>query len=258
MAESAVIPNSTPDNPSLEEEAARMDADAAKAAANEPKLAGEEDAPERPEWLPEKFASVEEMAKAYSELEKTLGTKGAQKEATTEKAAEAAVSEAGLNMDALSAEYNTNGQLSQESLDALAKVGITPDMVEAYAAGQEALAAEALEELLEPIGGDQEAYQEMIGWAADNLSERQIDDFNTVLESGNTAAIKMAIQNLSSQYTAANGQEPARSLNGRASDGAAVYESTADLMKDMQNPEYRDNPAFRAKVEAKLARSDIF
>jgi hypothetical protein len=28
-------------------------------------------------------------------------------------------------------------------------------------------------------------------------------------------------------------------------------------MKDMSNPEYAKNPAFRAKVEAKLGRSNI-
>ncbi len=30
---------------------------------------------ERPEWLPEKFSSAEEMAKSYSELEKKIGAR---------------------------------------------------------------------------------------------------------------------------------------------------------------------------------------
>jgi hypothetical protein len=68
----------------------------------------------------------------------------------------------------------------------------------------------------------------------------------------------MAVENLKSKYTAANGSEPSVTLQGRPSSGAVgVYESTADLMKDMGNPEYKNNPAFRAKVEAKLARSNI-
>ena len=41
---------------------------------------------ERPEWLPEKFDNVEDMAKAYGELEKKLGSDN--KEKTNEDVAE--------------------------------------------------------------------------------------------------------------------------------------------------------------------------
>ena len=37
------------------------------------KVEGTEQNPDRPEWLPEKFKSVEDMAKAYSALESKLG-----------------------------------------------------------------------------------------------------------------------------------------------------------------------------------------
>jgi hypothetical protein len=255
MVESVVIPASGGENPSLEQEAATQEA--ANQPKAEPKLAGEEGTPERPEWLPEKFKTVEDMAKAYSELEKSM-SKGEKPTEAQQEAATEAVENAGLDMEALSAEYATNGELSQESYDALAKVGITQDMVEAYIAGQEAQASAIQADLLEPLGGDMEAYSEVTAWAADNLSDKEIENFNTVLDSGNTAAIKMAVQNLANKYTAANGVEPARQLTGKASGNTTgVYESTADLMKDMQNPEYENNPAFRAKVEAKLARSNI-
>lgn len=260
MVEKVTIP-SEDKGPSLEETSAAQDAE--KNNVEEPKLSGEENeqSEERPEWLPEKFKSPEDMAKAYAELEKaqSKGEKTAEGVAEeADEAAEKAVSEAGLNMEALSAEYATNGQLTEESIEALSKVGITEDMVNSYIKGQEAQANEVQKDLLEPIGGDLEAYQEMTQWAADNLSDQEISDFNTVLESGNTSAIKMAVQNLSTKYSSANGIEPGRQLSGKPNtSGASVYESTADLMKDMQNPEYAKNPSFRAKVEAKLGRSNI-
>lgn len=245
-------------SPSLEEEAAAQDAAKAAVNAEDPKLAGEEDKPERPEWLPEKFESVEDMAKAYAELEKAQSKgepKAQAKEA--EETAEKAVNEAGLDMAALSTEYAEKGELTPESLEALGKVGITPDMVEAYIAGQEAQAANIRASILEPVGSE-DTYNEMVAWAADNLSETDIDTFNSILEGGNVNAAKMAVENLHTKYVAANGQEPDRQLNGKANtSGSSVYESTADLLKDMGNPEYASNPAFRAKVEAKLARSSI-
>jgi hypothetical protein len=228
----------------------------------EPKLAGEEETPERPEWLPEKFETPEDLAKAYAELEKAK-SKGEKPtdpdaEAATDEAAEKAVGEAGLDMEALSAEYSENGELTQDSLDALAKVGITGDMVQSYIAGQEAQATEAQKELLEPVGGDIEVYNEMTAWAGENLSEAEIEEFNSVLETGNPASVKMAIRDLSNKYQGVNGTEPGRQLSGKPNtSGVSTYESTADLMKDMSNPEYAKNPAFRAKVEAKLGRSNI-
>lgn len=256
MVESVTIP--TEDKSlSLEQEAAAQDAK--NAAPAEPKLAGEEETADRPEWLPEKFKSVEDMAKAYSDLEKKLGA-GEKTEETkeeTEKAAEEAVESAGLDMEALSSEYADKGELTEESLEKLAKVGITKDMVQSYIAGQEAQANSIREELLKPAGG-QEAYDEMISWASDNLPDAEIDAFNGVLAGGDVGAIKMAVENLKTKYSNGVGNEPSRELSGKGGNsGHSVYESTADLMKDMQNPEYAKNPSFRAKVEAKLGRSSI-
>ncbi len=244
-------------NPTLEEEAAAQEA-AAKPA-EEPKLAGEENTPERPEWLPEKFKTPEDMAKAYAELEKG---KSAPKEEATDKteaneAANKAVENAGLDMEALNTEFAEKGELSAESLEALGKVGITPDMVQSYIKGQTAEADAIRTSILEPVGGE-EAYTDMVTWASENLPEADIDAFNAVLDGGDINATKMAVENLNAKYIAANGSEPAVTLNGKPSAaGQAVYESTADLMKDMNNPEYAKNPAFRAKVEAKLGRSNI-
>lgn len=260
MVESVTI-ESTDKGPSLEEQAAAMDAAQAQGE-TEPQLAGEPK--ERPEGVPEKFwdaekgeVNTEALLKSYSELEKARSKGEAEPEAEQE-TAEEAVEAAGLDMNALSAEYATNGELTEESYEALAKVGITKDMVDQYIAGQEAQAAKMQSELLEPLGGNLEAYDEMVSWAADALDDKAIDDFNTVLESGNTSAIRMAIQNLHAKYIDANGSEPGRQLSGKGgSTGTGSYESTADLMKDMSNPEYERNPAFRAKVEAKLARSSI-
>lgn len=262
MVDSTVI-TATNEQPTLEEQAASQEAAAQAASEAEPQLAGEEATPERPEWLPEKFKSVEDMAKAYKELEanasKPKETEGESEtpEAPTEEAAEA-VEAAGLDMSALSAEWETEGKLTDESYKALEAIGITPDMVELYAKGVETQTEATRSEMLAPVDGSQETYDEMIAWAADELPDADIDDFNKVLETGNTPAIKLAVQELATKFKTANGVEPVTTLSGSpAPTGASTYGSTTDLMKDMQNPEYAKNPAFRAKVEAKLARSNI-
>ncbi len=257
MVEKVVVENENK-GPTLEEEAAELDK--AKSNPAEPDLAGEEPAGERPEWLPKKFDTAEDMAKAYGELEKTQGKpkEGDEPKPEVEPAdADKAIKDAGLDMDALSVEYADKGELTAKSLDALAKIGITGDMVDSYIAGQTAQADGIRNALLEPVGG-QEAYDDMIAWATDNMEDGDIDAFNGILEGGDLNATKLAVGDLHNKFVAANGNEPARQLDGNPTNGSlAVYESTADLMKDMGNPEYAKNPAFRAKVEAKLSRSNI-
>lgn len=264
MVETVTIQNTTPNGPTLEEEAAQMDA--AVAAQSEPGLPSEEGQEggkqDRPEWLPEKFKSPEDMAKAYAELEKKLGqpNKGeSQQEAQQDanEVAEQAVESAGLNMEALSAEYAEKGELTPESYEALEKVGISKDMVDQYIAGVEAQQDLATQQMLAPVGGEQ-GYQEMISWAADSLSEAEIDAYNKAIDSGDAATMKMAVENLHNRYIAENGSEPKRMVAGRNGDaGLSVYNSTAELMRDMQDKRYAEDPAFRSKVEQKLARSNI-
>ena len=72
----------------------------------------------KPEGLPEKFNSVEDLAKSYSELEKKLGdnTEAPKEEAPKTETkndldiAEKAVESAGLNMETLSSEYAEKGE----------------------------------------------------------------------------------------------------------------------------------------------------
>lgn len=257
MVDTATIQSPNP-GPSLEEEAAALEA--ANATPETPALAGEEaeNTEERPEWLPEKFKSVEDMAKAYAELEKRQGSgEEASPDGEAQEAAEGAVESAGLDMAALETEFADSGELSEASLAALEKAGIPKATVDAYIAGQVAQAEAATTALLADVGG-QEAYAEMTEWASENMSDAEIDAFNGILEAGNPAATKLALGDLKAKFVAANGSEPQVRLQGNASSASgSTYDSVDALMKDMQNPEYHTNESFRAKVAAKLDRSSI-
>lgn len=260
MVDTVVIPTSD-SGPSLEDQAAAQAA--AEEKANEtPPLAGETEGEtqERPEWLPEKFKTAEDMAKAYAELEKAQSqqTPEGETDSSADEAAEQAVENAGLDMEALSAEWDTNGDLSEDSYKKLEEAGISRDMVEMYARGVQSQTDATLATLLEPVGGSQEAYDEITEWAGEALSDQEIESFNKVLDTGTPEVVQTAVKGLADKYREANGFEPNTELQGqRSTAGNSVYESTADLMKDMSNPEYATNPSFRAKVEAKLARSNI-
>lgn len=219
----------------------------------------EEVVQERPEWLPEKFKSPEDMAKAYGELEKQF-TKSRQEEAQVEESeptpteeAKEVVENVGLNFEAMSDEYMENGQLSDETYSELESKGIPKHIVDAYIQGQQSLADNVKSDIFNTVGGE-ENYQQMTEWAADNMNQAEKDAFNLAVNSGDLAQAKLAVEALNARYKNTVGVEP-NLVGGRPSESMDVYQSWAQVTTDMKNPAYAKDPAFRANVEKKLGRS---
>ncbi len=219
----------------------------------------------RPEWLPEKFQSVEDMAKAYAELEAKLGGKTQDNPQTatanadtnqTGQNPEQALSEKGLDLSTFTAEFNANGELSADSYAKLAAAGFDKGIVDNYINGQKAVAAQYETAVVSEVGGS-EKYSEMITWAKANMSDAEISAYNAAVSSGDVAQAKLAVLGLSAKFSKANGSEP-RLVQGRTTSASEdVFESTAQLTEAMRDKRYRNDPAFRAKVQSKLARSNI-
>ena len=225
----------------------------------------------KPDGLPEKFNSVEDLVKSYSELEKKLG--GQSKEAidpvskATQKTevsksdgkleiAEQAVADAGLDMSSLQKEYSEKGELDDKSYEALEKVGISKQYVDNYIAGQEAIANQQAVEIKETVGGD-EAYQEMVDWASKNMAEGEKQAYNKAVNSGDMDTVKLAVNALKGQFERANGVEP-KLVTGKAQPTAEQgFESWAQVTEAMSNPRYAKDIAYQNEVKNKLANSNL-
>lgn len=220
----------------------------------------------RPEWLPEKFQSAEDMAKAYAELEAKLGGKPQDNPKTdpaktadtnqTGQNPEQALSEKGLDLSTFTAEFNAKGELSAESYAKLAAAGFDKGIVDNYINGQKAVVAQYETAVVSEVGGA-EKYSEMVSWAKANMTDAEINAYNAAVSSGDVAQAKLAVLGLSAKFSKANGSEP-RLVQGRTTNASDdVFESTAQLTAAMRDPRYRADPAYRAKVQAKLSRSSI-
>lgn len=256
MVESVVI-NTSEENagPTLEEQAVAMDATVSESENSD--LPSDGDGQEdRPDWLPEKFSSPEEMAKSYASLEAKMSGDTPEEAPQTEEAIEA-VEGAGLDFDALSNEYYAEGGLSDAAYETLAKAGIPEDIVNQYIAATEQAQDASRNEVMNSVGGEEE-YNDMLDWASDNLSDAEIDSFNNAVSSQDFDTINLAVKGLSAMRGNSTGMEPKRNLSGSVgSDAGGVYNSVAEMMTDMNDARYAKDPAFRSKVEGKLSRSNI-
>jgi hypothetical protein len=227
------------------------------------------EAPQRPAHVPEKFwnpetgaVDTEAWARSYTELEqkqsqgKPAEAPAGEAPAAPEAAAEALESK-GLNLADFSTEFAQAGNLSEASYQKLEAAGIPKPMVDAYIAGQQALATQVRAQGLEAAGGE-EQFNAMATWAKNGLTAGELDAYNQAVTTGSVDQAKLAISGLRARYEAANGREPQLLGGGNANAGNAGYGSRAEMVRDMSDPRYSKDEAYRKSVENKLAVTTAF
>ena len=207
----------------------------------------------RPEWLPEKFATAEDLAKAYSELEKKQST--SKEEPTIQQMR--ADAEASEGMEKFYSEFQQNGSLSEKSYKELNKMGLDKSLVDGYIAGQQAIANAEVKIIHDTVGGA-DNYSKVIEYAQTNLTEAEQKAFNDTLDNGSIEQVKFAVQAIANR-AGVSGDQPIQMINGDTNEvSSEVFESVAQVTEAMNDPRYANDPAFRKQVERKLAKSSVF
>ena len=229
--------------------------------------AGEEQEVERPEWLPEKFKSPEDMAQAYSELEKKMGqgtTEEQTAETTEDNEGDVQDDESDDNenadynavvVDASKEFFENDGQLSEETYEKLAKAGLPKELVDSYAAGQQALLQSEEGEIKSVANGQFDAMAE---WANDNLQQEEIDAFDDIVTTGTKEQAKFAVKSLYDRYTQANGSSP-RLVQGAVTGGSTMpFKSMQELARAQSDPRYKSgDKAYHEEIDRRLSVSRL-
>lgn len=219
----------------------------------------------KPEGLPEKFNSVEDLAKSYSELEKKLGEskpeetpEPKQEEPKTEdlEIANKAAESAGLNVQDLQAEFDNSGELKAESYEALDKAGIPKEYVDQFIAGQLAM-RENLVSDVKGVAGGEDSYGEMMEWASNNLSESEKNAYNNAVNNTDVEAIKLAVVGLKARYESANGIEPTLTKGKASPSTEGGFRSWAEVTEAMADARYQKDIAYQDDVKRKIQNSNL-
>ena len=170
---------------------------------------------------------------------------------TAEKATEVLESK-GFDYQALTEEFQANGDLTPETRDKLAKQGLTPELVDAYIEGQKAIVQRAMEDIASTVGG-MENMATIVDWAKANLSEEEKKSIDAVHD---PAVIKILLKDLERRMNDSEGYVPQAQLQGGAGDVRGDYfESMAEVEEAINDPRYSKDPVYRAKVAQKLTAS---
>lgn len=228
----------------------------------------EEDPESRPEWLPEKFKSAEDMAKAYSELEKKMSSPVKEEnlpeigellkeEAESVEESKKVEEPKSRDFSKYSEEWADKGELSEGSFKELAEMGIPKEVVSRYIEGVEAVQNRQVSEVFTSVGGE-ENYKAMVEWAANNLAQEEVDAYDNLVTGNDVTSVRLAAKGLWAQYVAQNGKAPkliggSQSMSGSAS----PFRSTSEVVAAMSDTRYANDPAYRRDVEKRLEISDV-
>ena len=159
----------------------------------------------------------------------------------------------GIDFDKYNAEFTTNGVLTDASLAEIEKAGIPKEITEQYVAGLKATAELNKAHAFNLVGGE-ENYMAMIKWAKTSLHPVEIEGFNAQIQTNDLDKRGGAIASLYKRYSDAN---PVLIDGDAASTVVDAYKSRAEMSRDMCDPRYQKDPAFREEVMNKLRRSKI-
>ena len=212
---------------------------------------------DRPLWLPEKFKNAEDLAKAYSQLEKQFSLRTQQEEEKSETKIPEADGKRVQSLDKFYNEFAENGSLAETSYTELAKQGLTKELVDGYIEGQKSLSDNAINTVHEVAGG-KEKYAELIDWASKNLSDGEQTAFNNMVDAGNTDQSKFAVQGLMSRAGMTNNPTQPELFQGTSDiTPTDSYQSVSQVTDAMNDPRYEKDPSYRKQVTDKLGRSTV-
>tara|TARA_B100001250_G_scaffold340123_1_gene307687 strand:+ start:1639 stop:2418 length:780 start_codon:yes stop_codon:yes gene_type:complete len=232
---------------------------------------GEEIEVEQDNLLAGKYKDAEELEKAYLELQTKLGEKPSEdkveesepEEQPKEEESKEEDPEEGPNIldklwDQKDAGFNedTLKELAKTNPGDLAKMYLLyrNQVDEGQVSG--GLSDSEVTEL-QGIAGGKDSYGNMMSWAKENLSAKEIEMYDNVMDRGDPNAAYFAVQALNSKYVDGVGKD-AQLITGKAPRIAGdKFNSQAELIKAMEDDRYSDDPAYRQAILEKLDRSDV-
>ena len=149
------------------------------------------------------------------------------------------------------------GELSEETQKLVDQNGLGKHL-EMLVSGHQAIQEKNNQEVFGVVGGE-ESYKELQEWGLNNMSKEEQESFNKALFSGDMNMSKLAVEGLQARYVAANGKGPDRIIEGGGSANAdsRPFSNAMEYIKETQSFEYKSNPEYRAKIEARRNNSGI-
>ena len=258
-------------------------------------FAREQEEAQNEEAILGKFMSPQELAKAYAELQRKMGEQGSKPDSSADAESDAAPAEtegysseqavevygkeavetlAGKGVDLADLMYRADsGEDISEHFGTLAETFNVPEQVveNHVSKAQAGEAAEAggltdadASALVDSVGG-QEAFNQLSGWAKNNLSAEELASYNSSSTLGTKMQMGWALKAMQARQGSNDAVvEPQLYGGGSPTDTTVRFESQQQVLDAMNKRNdrgqrmYDVDEAYRNKVQMIFLRSDVF
>lgn len=210
---------------------------------------------EQQQLLAGKYRNAEELERGYLELQSKLGDQQGEPQPQQEQPVTVADKLAQAYQS-----YNSDKKFDVNNFEDISK----EDLIKAFFENSEEvpegdtnqpeLSDGQVTEMQNRVGGPDQ-YKQMMEWAVQNFPQSEIKTFDSIIDSGDMTQIAMAVDAVAKRYYDANGID-GNLVQGRAAPNKSQsYRSQAELIADMNDPRYDNDPAYRNDIMNKLANS---
>ena len=160
----------------------------------------------------------------------------------------------GVDFDALSAEYQEKGALSEATYESLEKAGFPKNVVDAYVSGIEAQVSRFESTVLGYAGGA-EGYKQLASFVQ-SLGDAEVETYNQILNSQNLGQINSLIKGYQAQMQLKHGTaNPTIHGQASASQATSGYSSQKEMTAAINDPRYGKDLGYTDQVRQKIAKS---
>lgn len=230
----------------------------------------EEGGIEYPEYIPEKFrkGSVEEAMQKLAESYKVLeGSRRVPAADGGEPASSGDGSDAGsdaegpsghVDLRSIEAKFVENGKLTEADYAAAEKSGLDRGTVDAYIAGQQAIAQQLVTKVHSMVGGP-DTYEAMLQWMVGNLPKAEVEAYDEAMGTGSEAKIAVAVRGVHAAYLSAVGSDQGRRVAPTTGQPKAPgFQSKREMIDAMKDPRYSKDAAYRAEVARRIENGNVW
>lgn len=196
-----------------------------------------------------KYKSVQELEKAYGELQQKLGQTNEEAPQPEQQTAETA--DDNLYNKAYD-EWSETGQVTEATIDSLVKSGIPREYVNQFIKQANAEQELMQQQIINDIGGQAE-FERINTWAVNNLKPAEIESFNNIVDTGDIDQIKFAYESLKAR--SGNKFIQGDATNTQAETGG--FSTKSDMISAISDKRYQSDAIYRRQVEERIMRSRL-
>lgn len=164
-------------------------------------------------------------------------------------------------VESFTKKYLENGGFTEADYKELAAKGYSKDFVDTYVQGVQAKEVQAFETELKPFGNMND-FNTAVQWAANTWSKEQIESFNKAISTTDAktqafiAGSLIKEMKMTSTTNTVNTNQPIHTNTAPRNVSNEGYSTKSEMVKDMNDPRYTTDNAYRARVEQKLIATD--